>query len=66
MLKRATRTTRILQAVGAVLLTAVAGKMGWLARPDETARAAWGAVVAVWARVCGGGGKGAGGAGVAV
>lgn len=64
MLKRATRTTRILQAIGAVLLTAVAGKMGWLTRPDEKARAAWSAVLGVWARVWGGG-KGTGAAGAA-
>jgi hypothetical protein len=58
VLKRATKTTRILKAIGVVLLTAVLAKTGWLTRPNE---GAWASVAGVWARWVGRvGGKGAG------
>lgn len=46
VLRRATRTTRLLQAIGAVLLAVVAGRAGWLNQ----------GVVGLWSRFKGMGG----------
>lgn len=64
VLQRATRTTRLLQAIAAALLVAVAGcRLGWLHhRPGETVRALWAAVAGAWALLLKGGGGGGRGA----